>query len=39
VPRTWAVRQELEAWGQQQSALPLLYMHRMTLHLFWGILS
>jgi transposase len=24
VPRTWAVRQELEAWGQQQSALPLL---------------
>jgi transposase len=24
VPRTWAVRQELEAWGQQQAALPLL---------------
>src|SRR5215471_12444284 len=24
VPRTCAVRQELEAWGQQQSALPLL---------------
>jgi transposase len=24
VPRTWAVRQELEAWGQQQPALPLL---------------
>ena len=24
VPRTWAVRQELEAWGRQQSALPLL---------------
>ena len=24
VPRTCAVRQELEAWGQQQTALPLL---------------
>ena len=24
VPRTCAVRQELEAWGQQQAALPLL---------------
>ena len=24
VPRTWAVRPELEAWGQPQSALPLL---------------
>src|SRR4029434_3016918 len=24
VPRTCAVRQELEAWGQQHSALPLL---------------
>ncbi len=24
VPRTCAVRQELEAWGQQQPALPLL---------------
>ena len=24
VPRTWAVRQELEAWGQQHGALPLL---------------
>jgi len=24
VPRTWAVRQELETWGQQQEALPLL---------------
>jgi transposase len=24
VPRTCAIRQELEAWGQQQSALPLL---------------
>jgi len=24
VPRTWAIRQELEAWGQQQPALPLL---------------
>jgi transposase len=24
VPRTCAVRQEMEAWGQQQSALPLL---------------
>ena len=23
VPRTWAVRQELEAWGQQHPALPL----------------
>jgi transposase len=24
VPRTWAVRQELEAWGQQQPGFPLL---------------
>jgi transposase len=24
VPRTWAVRHELEAWGQQQGHLPLL---------------
>jgi transposase len=24
VPRTWAVRQELEAWGRQQAALPLV---------------
>src|SRR4029434_9643425 len=24
VPRTWAIRQELEAWGQQQPTLPLL---------------
>jgi transposase len=24
VPRTWAVRQALEAWGRQQPALPLL---------------
>jgi Domain of unknown function (DUF4277) len=24
VPRTWAVRQELEGWGQQQSTWPLL---------------
>jgi hypothetical protein len=24
VPRTYAVRQALEAWGQHQSALPLL---------------
>ncbi len=24
VPRTCAVRQELEAWGQQQPTLPLL---------------
>jgi transposase len=24
VPRTWAVRQALEAWGQQQPGLPLL---------------
>ena len=24
VPRPWAVRQELEAWGQQQDPLPLL---------------
>jgi hypothetical protein len=24
VPRTWAVRQELEGWGRQQPALPLL---------------
>ena len=23
VPRTCAIRQELEAWGQQQSVLPL----------------
>jgi hypothetical protein len=23
VPRTWAVRQELEAWGQQHGPLPL----------------
>ena len=22
VPRTWAVRQELEAWGQQHGPLP-----------------
>jgi hypothetical protein len=31
VPRTCAVRQELEAWGQQQSALPLLFMQRLPL--------
>jgi hypothetical protein len=24
VPRTWAIRQDLEAWGQPQAAWPLL---------------
>lgn len=24
VPRTWVIRQEVEAWGQKQSSLPLL---------------